>query len=100
MGSNLSRRNHYIAEFIVRNFANASGRLHVFDKVRGKLYERKPKNAFLEKRRYIRYRDGGEQDDYEVEEQLSKIESAAAPAIRRIIASARKGDFPKLSPEH
>ena len=35
-----------------------------------------------------------------VEDQLSRIESAAAPAIRRIIASARKGEFPKLSPEH
>ena len=100
LGSNLSRRNHYIAEFIVRNFADTSGRLHVFDKERGKLYQPKPKKAFVEKRRNVRYSDGGEQNDFEVEEELSKIESAAAPAIRRIIESARKGDFPKLSPKH
>ena len=100
LGSNLSRRNHYVAEFIVRNFAGANGRLHVFNKERGKRYQSKPKDVFLEKRRFVRYSDGGEQDDFEVEEQLNKIESAAAPAIRRILASARNGDFPKLSPEH
>ena len=100
LGSNLSRRNHYIAEFIVRNFADTSGRLNLFDKERCNLYQRKPKKAFVENRRNVRYSDGGKQNDFEVEEQLSKIESDAAPVIRRIIESARKGDFPKLSPKH
>ena len=100
MGSNLSRRNHYIAEFVVRNFADASRRLHVFDKETGKSFKTKTGNVFVENRRYVRYSNGGEQDDFEVEKKLSEIEGAAAPAIREIIKSTRTGEFPKLSPKH
>ncbi len=100
MGSNFPRRNHYIAQMIVRNFADDSRRLHMLDKERGKQYKVKAQNAFVEKRRYVRYRDGGRQDDFAVEEQLSKIESAAAPALRKMVKSAREGDYPKLTLNH
>ena len=98
MGSNFSRRNHYIAQMLLRNLVDDSQRIYVFDRERGKLYKTKPHNVFVENRRYVRHSDGGEQDDYEVEKQLSEIESAAAPAIRKIISSVREGDHPKLSP--
>ena len=85
---------------IVRNFADDSRRLHMLDKKRGKQYKVKAQNAFVDKRRYVRYSGGGQQDDFAVEEQLSKIESAAAPALRNIIQSARKGNHPRLTPNH
>ena len=85
---------------LLRNFADDSQYLHILNKEKIKTYKSKPRKAFVDKKRYVRYRDGGEQDDYEVEKKLGEIEDAAAPAIRRIIASARKDDFPKLSPEH
>lgn len=72
----------------------------MLDKERGKQYKVKAQNAFVEKRRYVRYRDGGQQVDFAVEEQLSKIESAAAPALRKMVQSAREGDYPKLTPTH
>jgi len=92
MGSNLPKRNHYIPQMVLRNFVEDSGRLHIFDKKTSEFFELKPKDAFVENRRNVRYSDGGQQDDFEVEEQLSKIEDAAAPAIKKFIDSARKGD--------
>ena len=100
MGSNNPRRNHYIAQMLLLNFADDNRCLQVLNKEKGKPFRSKVRKAFVEKRRYVRYRDGGEQDNYEVEEKLSKIEGAAAPVIRKIIVSARKGEFPKLVPEH
>lgn len=85
---------------IVRNFADDSRRLHMLDKERGKQYKVKAHNAFVEKRRYVRYSGGGQQNDFAVEEQLSKIESAAAPALRKMVKSAREGDYPKLTLNH
>ena len=99
MGSNNPKRNHYIAQMLLRNFADDSQYLHILNKEKINPYKSKPRKAFVDNKRYVRYRDGGEQDDYEVEKKLSEIEGAAAPVIRRIIAFARKDDFPKLSPE-
>ena len=100
MGSNNPIRNHYIPQMLLRNFVDDSHYLHILNKIKINSYKSTPRKAFVDKKRYVRYRDGGEQDDYEVEKKLSEIEDAAAPAIRRIIAFARQGDFPKLPPEH
>lgn len=85
---------------LLRNFADESQYLHLLNKKKRSPYKSTPRKAFVDKRRYVRYRDGGEQDDYEIEKKLSEIEGAAAPAIRRIIAFTRQDNFPKLSPEH
>lgn len=100
MDSDKPKRNHIIPQMLLRNFADGGQYLHVLNKRKPKPYKSTPRKAFVEKNRYVRHRDGGEQDDYEVEKRLSKIEDAAAPAIEKIIASARHGDFPKLSSEH
>lgn len=99
MGSNLPRRNHVIAQMLLRNFVDDSQYLHILNKKKINPYKSKPRKAFVDKRRYVRYRDGGTQDDYEVEKKLSEIEGDAAPAIRRIIACARRDEFPILSAE-
>lgn len=100
MDSDKPKRNHIIPQMLLQNFVDDSQHLHVLNKRKPKSYESTPRKAFVEKNRYVRHRDGGEQDDYEVEKKLSEIEGAAAPAIEKIIASARHGGFPKLSSEH
>ena len=80
---------------LLRNFVDDSQYLHILNKRKPKLYKSKPRKAFVDKKCYVRYRDGGEQDDFEVEKKLSEIESAAAPAIRKIVESARRGDCPR-----
>jgi len=100
LGSEKPRRNHVIAQILLRNFVDDSQYLHILNKRKPKPYKSTPRKAFVEKNGYVRHKDGGEQDDYEVEKKLCEIEGAAAPAIERIIASVRHGDFPKLSSEH
>ena len=100
MDSDKPKRNHIIPQMLLRNFVDGSGYLHLLNKRKPKPYKSTPRKAFVEKNHYARHRDGGAQDDYEVERKLSEIEGAAAPAIERIIASVRHGDFPKLSSEH
>ena len=100
MDSDKPKRNHVIPQMLLRNFVDESQYLHVLNKRKPKPYKSTPRKAFVERNGYVRHRDGGEQDDYEVERKLGEIEGAAAPAIERIIASARHGDFPKLSSEH
>lgn len=85
---------------VLRNFADACGRLHVFSKEGENTFELKAENAFFENMRNVQYSDGGQQDDYLVEKELHKIEDAAAPAIKQFIVSARKGDCSNLSPIH
>ena len=79
---------------LLRNFVDNSQFLHILNKKKIKPHKSKPRKAFVAKNRYVRYRDGGAQEDYEVEKKLSEIEGAAAPAIKKIIASARKKIFP------
>lgn len=100
MGSNLPNRNHFIPQMLLQNFVDKSLHIHVLDTVRNHLFDLKAENAFIEKKRYVQFSDGGQQDDYEVEKELYRIEDAAAPATKQFIRSARKGDCSNLSPMH
>ena len=114
MGANNPARQHYIPEFLLRNFLDASGRLWVYDKVRGKVYPTNAKKAFVQNNAYTTYRfehieknaeyekfvDSITKDyKYEVENFAKHIESKASPVILRIIEKARSSEFPQLSKE-
>lgn len=98
MGLNRPTRNHSIAQMLLRNFTNDRGYLFILNKQKHKVYKSKPRKAFTENRRFVRFNEDGEQIDYETERMLSEFEGAAAPAIRKIIAAARKKGCPRLSP--
>lgn len=100
MDSDKPKRNHIVPQMLLRNFVDGGRYLHLLNKRKPKPYKSTPRKAFVEKNHYTRHRDGGAQDDYEVEKKLSEIEGAAASAIKRIIATVRHGDFPQLSSEH
>lgn len=98
MGLNRPTRNHSIAQMLLRNFTNDRGYLFILNKKKHKVYKSKPRKAFTENRRFVRFNEDGEQSDYEIERMLSEFESAAAPAIRKLITAARKKGRPSLSP--
>lgn len=98
MGFNRPKGNHYIAKMLLRNFTDGQGYIHFLNKLENKTYRTKPDNAFVETRRYVRYSEDGAQDNYEVEAMLSKIEDAAAPVLKIIIAAARELCLPGLFP--
>ena len=97
MGSNRPRRNHYIAQMLLRNFTNDRGYLYVLDIERHKVYRSKPRKAFTKNKRFVRFDGEGKQNDYYVEMILSEIESKAAPAIGKTITAARKQVCPDLT---
>ena len=110
MKSNLSRRHYYIPKMLLKNFCD-DGRLWVGDRTNKQIYPSTPRKEFVEKDLYMRSSiDVPESYDEkewlgditmsdEHEKTLSQIESAAAPAIRRIIEQARCNQCPQLIPE-
>ena len=99
MISNHPKRHHYIPQMLLKNFLDDRGRFWVFDKIEGKLHQCTPRNTFVQKNLYRTLNFDHENYSYEAEEELSRIESRAAPVIRRIIECARNNEYPQLIPE-
>ena len=100
MSSNDPKRHHYIPQFLLKNFLDDSDRFWVFDKKKGKLHQGTPRNTFVEKNLYRTLIFDHGNYSYEAEEELSRIESRAAPVIKKIIKCARNNEYPKLTLEH
>ena len=112
MGANNPIRQHYIPEFLLRNFLDDRGQLWIYDKGQEKIYTTNTKNAFVKNNTYTRYRfehiekntkpeefiDSVIKDyKYEIESFARDIESKASPVISRIIEEARSNQCPQLS---
>ena len=99
MNSNNPKRHHYIPKMLLNNFLDDKDRIWIYDKNGGKLYQGTPTNTFVQRNLYRTLNFDHENYSCEAEEELSRIESRAAPVIRRIIKCARNNEHPKLSPE-
>ncbi len=92
-----SKRHHYVPRFVLREFRNARGHLHLLDRTREQLYHGTPNNVFFEKHLYRTFNPATDAHSDDVEKRLSVIESNAAPVVQKIIRSARSGMHPNLS---
>jgi len=94
------KRHHFVPEFILRRFCDARGRLHYFDKRRPSLGvgTTSPRNQFVETNLYS-LRLGPQRLDPRLETTMSKLEGEAAPITASIVAHARLGLCPNLTPE-
>ena len=99
MISNSPKRHHYIPQFLLKNFLDDRGRFWVFDKIEGNLHQGTPTNTFVQKNLYRTLNFDHGNYSFKAEEELSRIESDAAPAVRRIIEKARCNLCPQLIPE-
>ena len=112
MGSNNPVRQHYIPEFLLRNFSDDRGHLWVYDKGQRNLYATNAKNVFVKRNIYTTFRFEHIEKNteferfissiikdytYEVEDFARDIEGNASPIISRVIDRARINQFPKLS---
>ena len=109
MGAKHPVRQHYIPEFLIRNFVDSCGHLWVYDKKRRKLYPANATKVFVENNIYTRYIFGRSSNDYEEfagsikrdysyeADSLARIESRAAPVVSKIIKHARAKLPPQLS---
>ena len=91
------KKHHRVSRFILENFRDETGHLHVWDKVRQTRYKGRAEAIFYEKHLY-RFVDPETRDfSYAVENELGQIESDAAPVIEQIIDRAKRGEIPRLS---
>lgn len=75
-----AERQHFIPQFILRNFADNRGLIHVLDKSDGRTFKANIRNVAAERNFY----EVGE--SYNVEAGLTQIEQLAAPIINKIIS--------------
>ena len=108
MGNNIPKGQHYIPKMLLKNFCDGNDRLWV--EYEGRVFKNTIGKAFVENDLYTkadfnRVPSGvGYQEtlssitrNYDYEQRLGEIESAAGPAIRQILERARLGECPKLS---
>jgi hypothetical protein len=78
---------HYISRFYLEGFVDPSdGRsLWVYDKTSGQVTRSTPRRAGLQKHFHSFTRADGSRDSTSVEDALAKIESQAAPVLRRLM---------------
>ncbi len=82
-------RQHYIPQFYLTNFASKEGKrnkIWVLDKVEQRQWTTSPTKA-AHRRNYYRYSEETTDDPDEIEHAMGKIESLAAPVLRKILAS-------------
>ena len=91
------KKHHSVSRFVLQNFRSETGHLHVWDKVRQKRYKGNAESVFFETHLYRFFDPLTHQFSYAVEEELSRIESDAAPVIEKIVEFARRGKSPQLS---
>ena len=93
-------RNHYIPQWLLRNFQDSSGKIYGFVKsnpARG-IFSTTPKNIMVEKNLYSLHGESGP-DRQSVEKWFSSHEARAKPVADKIIAAARCNELPRLTPE-
>lgn len=91
------KKNHTQPRFILQNFADEAGHLHVWDKVRHNRYKRRAESVFIEKHLYRFFDPTTQAFSYEVETELSDIESDAAPVVDKIVELGRRRKSARLS---
>ena len=90
------KRQHYIPQMLLRNFADKKDKLHCYYKPDGKLFETSPENVFLQSRLYTHHDRQGNKDS-SIEQLLSKIEGETKLVLNKMIAAARHGTPPCLT---
>ena len=95
-------RHHFLAQMHQRGFADANGWLYYFDKTRPKdgVRHETPKPIFFEHDLYssVDYNTGAKDTALETY-YAQHVEDPAAHVIRKIVAAARRGSAPGLTPK-
>ena len=93
------KRHHHVPQFILRNFVNSEGMLHCYQKTDDSFFKAYPVNVFVKNYLYTKLDTVGGRGDASTETELAKqVEAPAAAVVEKILASARSGACPELSP--
>ena len=93
------KRQHLIPKMLQKNFQDSDGYLHAYNKDEHRYFKVAPNNIFVRYHRYTQFGADNDEDRFEVEELLGKIETAAAPIIQRIGQLGKIGLVSSLAEE-
>ncbi|MYD45463.1 MAG: DUF4238 domain-containing protein [Gammaproteobacteria bacterium] len=97
MTDKLSRRNHTIPQLLIKNWADAAGKVWVLDNETQEIYQCATTNVFVEKNTYTT-RVGPDAEESDVFERLfATFESQVAPLFRDLVERARLNQPSELS---
>jgi hypothetical protein len=93
------KRHHFVPEMLIRNFADDQGLVWFFDKEKPAqgVVRRSPSKVLFEHHLYSKVGDNGSKDPAQ-EIAYSRLESDAAPIVRKVVTEARAGKLPGLTP--
>ncbi|MBO6120148.1 MAG: DUF4238 domain-containing protein [Lachnospiraceae bacterium] len=74
-------RQHYIPQFIIRNFCKTDGKVYYYDKKTEKIEQKYPKEIFVENNLY-KYLNENKEDPNIIEKDLAEFENVAAKLIK------------------
>lgn len=102
MSSNPPKRQHYVPQFLLRNFCDSEGFFWVGDTEKGTVRKTKPGSNFVINDLYTEHvfdPDTGDliRKDYRHDKAIGKLESAAGLIVKEIIEKARDKKCPELS---
>ena len=102
MSSNHPRRQHYVPQFLLRNFCDTEDFFWVGDTEKGTIRKTKPGSNFVINDLYTEHvfdpdTGGWTKKDYQYDEAIGKLESAAGTVVKEIIEKARDKKCPELS---
>jgi len=83
--SNNTKKQHFVPQFILKNFVTENNSIWIFDKKSGKSFSSAIRDSASEK--YF-YQFGAKNQGIDLEEDISKLESDCAPIIQKIINEA------------
>ena len=83
----ISRRHHYIPQFLIRHFTDEKGFLHVYDKETGEIAQRSPKAAFFEWNRNT-FKIGEKEVD-NLEKVYSELDQEFAANLAEVLSDSK-----------
>ncbi len=86
----LSRRHHFVPQFVIKHFCNEKGFVYVYDKQTGKIEERFPKQIFFAWDRNTTEINGTKIDG--LEKIYSELDSQFSPMYNRIVQDTKPSD--------
>jgi len=80
------KRQHYVPQFLLREFLNGDGKLSVYVRGKGHSFRAAPENVACQRYYNAAKLDSGEIDTQTIEKELSQIEAAGSEVMRLLVS--------------
>ena len=94
-----AKRNHFVPQFLIKNWADDFGKVWVLNKQDKKIFQTSPSRVLLKNDLYTTYEGPEFEPSDEFERLFAEFEYLIAPIVKKIIADARENRPKSLQPK-